>query len=55
MARKPDTVEAAAAKAKATRDYRAAHVAAVGRIATLRAARLARDAKPDGAAKRKDK
>jgi hypothetical protein len=45
MARKPDSAEVAAAKAKATRDYRARHETAVNRIATLRAARLARDAK----------
>lgn len=43
MAKRPDSVEAAAAKAKATRDYRAAHLAAVSRIASLRAARLTRE------------
>lgn len=47
MAKRPDSEEVAAEKAKATRDYHAAQVAAVGRIAALRAARLARDAQSE--------
>jgi hypothetical protein len=48
----PDPVKVAAEKAKAVKEYHRVHAAAVDRIATLRAARLARDAKV--AAKRND-
>ena len=50
--KKPDPIKLAADKAKAVKEYHRAHAAAVERIATLRAARLARDAKV--AAKRDD-
>ena len=50
--KKPDPVKLAADKTKAVKEYHQAHAAAVERIATLRAARLARDAKV--AAKRDD-
>jgi hypothetical protein len=44
MATKPLLPEVAAERAKATDDYRRAQQAAIDRIATLRAARLKRDA-----------
>jgi hypothetical protein len=44
MARKPILPEVAAERAKAAEDYRRAQQAAIDRIATLRAARLQRDA-----------
>ena len=54
MTKKLDSVEVAADKAKAMQEYRAAHDAAVKRIAALREARLAREAPTDsGATKRK--
>ena len=43
MARKPILPEVAADRAKATIEYRQAQKAAIERIATLRAARLARE------------
>jgi hypothetical protein len=49
--KKPDPVKVAADKAKAMKEYQGAHAAAVNRIATLRAARLARDAKAGATAK----
>ena len=45
MTKKLDSAEVAADKAKAMREYRAAQIAAVDRIAALRAARLAREAR----------
>lgn len=45
MATKPLLPEVQAERAKATDDYRRAQQAAIDRIGTLRAARLARDAK----------
>jgi hypothetical protein len=44
MATKPLLPEVVAERAKATEDYRREHQAAIDRIATLRAARLKRDA-----------
>jgi len=53
MATKPILPEVQAERAKATDDYRRAHQAAIDRIATLRAARLKRQAEEREAASEK--
>ncbi|MFZ5692331.1 MAG: hypothetical protein ACOY5F_13870 [Pseudomonadota bacterium] len=53
MATKPLLPEVVAERAKATEDYRREQQAAIDRIATLRAARLKRDAEQHKAATRK--
>jgi hypothetical protein len=54
MATKPLLPEVVADRAKAAEEYRRAQQAAIDRIATLRAARLARDAQQNKAQAHKD-